>query len=71
MRAVLNTCSDFFMERNLTQFQLVLETQFYYSSIPLGTHQEEIGLVFGLTTKLKSLDFNITVLNFHSASGIY
>ena len=70
MQAVINTCSDVFMEKILTQSGLVLETQFYPSSIPLGANQEETSLVFRLPTKSKSLDFNITVLKLRYPSGI-
>ena len=66
---LMRACSDFFVEIIVTQFQLVLEIQFYLSSIPLGAHQEESNLVFWLPLKLESLDFNI-VLNLRSPSGI-
>lgn len=49
IRAVLNTHSDFFVEKTVTQ--LVLKTQFYPSPIPLGTQQEETSLVFSSATK--------------------
>ena len=64
MQAVINTCSDVFMEKILTQSGLVLETQFYPSSIPLGANQEETSLVFWLPTKY------ITVLKLRYPSGI-
>ena len=46
MQAVLNNYSDFFMEKIVTQSRLVLESQFYPSSIPLGAHQQETDLDF-------------------------
>ena len=46
MQAVLNNYSDFFIEKIVIQFWLVLETQFYLSPIPLEAHQEETTLYF-------------------------
>ena len=68
MRAVLNTCNDFFMEKIVTQSRLVLKTQLYPSSVTLGADQEETSLVFWFPTKSKSLDFTIIVLNLRSPS---
>ena len=70
MPAILNTCIDFFMKKIVTQSWLVLETQFYPRSIPLGAHQEKPSIVFWLTTKPKSLDFNIITLNLRYPSVI-
>ena len=64
MRAVLNTCNDFFMEKIVT----LLKTQLYPSSVTLGADQEETSLVFWFPTKSKSLDFTIIVLNLRSPS---
>ena len=71
MPAILNTCIDFFMKKIVTQSRLVLE----FNSTPrlyhLGrAHQEKPSIVFWLTTKPKSLDFNIITLNLHYPSII-
>ena len=68
MRALRNTVT-FFMGKIVSQSRLVLRTQFYLSSLPLGAHQEETGILFWLPTKSELLDFNITVLNLCSPSG--
>ena len=68
MRALRNTVT-FFMGKIVSQSRLVLRTQFYLSSLPLGAHQEETGTLFWLPTNSKLLDFNITVLNLCSPSG--
>ena len=44
MQALLSYCSDFFMEKIVTQSRLVLETQFYLRSIPLGAHHKKTSL---------------------------
>ena len=46
MWAVLNNCTDFFMEKIVTQSGLVLENQFYSTSILLGAHEEKASLAF-------------------------
>ena len=58
------------MEKMVSQSWQLLKTQFYPSSIPLGANQEETSQVFWLTTKSKSLNFNITVLKLCPPSGI-
>ena len=68
MRALRNTVA-FFMGKIVSQSRPVLQAQFYLSSLPLGAHQEETGILFWLPTKSKLLDFNMTVLNLCSPSG--
>ena len=61
--------SCLFYGENCEPIGPVLRAQFYLSSLPLGAHQEETGILFWLPTKSKLLDFNITVLNLCSPSG--